>query len=288
MSKLGIVLEGGGARGAYTGGVLVWFLEHNIPVDYINGISAGAYTALNYVSKQPERMEKICTQYLASSRYAGWGAIVHEHSLAGLDYMFEYVSEHEPIDWEAYNANPVEFEFGLFNCESGEVEYFNKNDAFENFDLLKASCRLPGFTSVGHINDKYYLDGGVRTMIPIDRAEEVGIDYNIVILTKVKEYVRKPEPKWELFLLKFFIGKFPKVLEFLRRRHIEFAEEVEHIYKNQEEGKGLVLRPSVDLGVGRMCKDPVKLKEMWDLGFKDCEEHKEEIMALVKRAKGDS
>ena len=43
MTKTGLVLEGGGMRGIYTAGVLDVFLDHNITVDGVIGVSAGPY-----------------------------------------------------------------------------------------------------------------------------------------------------------------------------------------------------------------------------------------------------
>ena len=37
MKKIGLVLEGGGMRGAYTAGVLDWLLENEIYFDYYSG-----------------------------------------------------------------------------------------------------------------------------------------------------------------------------------------------------------------------------------------------------------
>ena len=42
MGKIGLVLEGGGMRGAYTAGVLDWLIEHEMVFDYVVGISSGA------------------------------------------------------------------------------------------------------------------------------------------------------------------------------------------------------------------------------------------------------
>src|SRR5499427_5061383 len=39
--KIGVVLEGGGALGLAHIGVLQWFEDHHIPVDYVAGTSMG-------------------------------------------------------------------------------------------------------------------------------------------------------------------------------------------------------------------------------------------------------
>lgn len=287
MAKLGIVCEGGGTRGAYTAGFLTWCLDNNIPIDYINGISAGAVMACLFVSKQPERMKNMVTKYVTDSRYMGVQAFLRERTVFGIDFAFDGVDELEPLDKETLMSNPVTLEYGLYHCETDTLEYFGKDEVINKPDYYKATCRLPGFVKIGEMDGQHYFDGGVKAMIPIARAEEVGIDYNIVVLTKPGNYVRKPEKKWQLAFLKLLYGnKYPKLLECLNRRHIEFAEEIDHIYKRQEEGKGFVVRPSVDMKIDRLCKDVELLTKLWELGYSDGEKYRDEIMALVKRAHG--
>ena len=57
--KTGLVLEGGGMRGAYTGGVLEAFMEKNIKFPYVIGVSAGANNGANFVAEQKKRSKEI-------------------------------------------------------------------------------------------------------------------------------------------------------------------------------------------------------------------------------------
>ena len=50
--KNGLILEGGGMRGAYTCGVLDAFLDYDIETDGVIGCSAGICHGCSYVSKQ--------------------------------------------------------------------------------------------------------------------------------------------------------------------------------------------------------------------------------------------
>lgn len=52
--KTGLVLEGGGMRGIYVAGVLDVFLEQNIHVDGVIGVSAGAIHGCSFVAGQRE------------------------------------------------------------------------------------------------------------------------------------------------------------------------------------------------------------------------------------------
>ena len=56
---VGLVLEGGGTRGAYTSGVLDVLLEQNFEFPTVYGISAGACNALSFISKQQRRNYEI-------------------------------------------------------------------------------------------------------------------------------------------------------------------------------------------------------------------------------------
>ena len=58
--KIGLVLSGGGARGFAHIGVLQWFEEHRIPVDYLAGTSMGGLIGGMYaIGKTPEEMKEI-------------------------------------------------------------------------------------------------------------------------------------------------------------------------------------------------------------------------------------
>ena len=60
--KTGLVLEGGGMRGLYTGGVLDCLMDQRIQTDYVIGVSAGACNGVSYVSGQRGRNLRINTE----------------------------------------------------------------------------------------------------------------------------------------------------------------------------------------------------------------------------------
>ena len=50
LENTGLVLEGGGMRGVYTGGILEYFMEQDLYFPYVIGVSAGACHATSYLS----------------------------------------------------------------------------------------------------------------------------------------------------------------------------------------------------------------------------------------------
>src|SRR5271154_6634708 len=60
--RIGVALEGGGALGIAHIGVLQWFEQHHIPVDYIAGTSMGSLVAGLYATGQsPASIEQLVT-----------------------------------------------------------------------------------------------------------------------------------------------------------------------------------------------------------------------------------
>src|SRR5262245_8692359 len=58
--KIGLVLSGGGARGFAHIGVLEWFEQHRIPVDYIAGTSMGGLVGGLYaIGQSPKAMRDL-------------------------------------------------------------------------------------------------------------------------------------------------------------------------------------------------------------------------------------
>src|SRR5215469_10880585 len=58
--KIGVALEGGGALGLAHIGVLQWFEEHRIPVDYIAGTSMGGLVGGFYATgRSPKEMREL-------------------------------------------------------------------------------------------------------------------------------------------------------------------------------------------------------------------------------------
>ena len=70
--KVGVALEGGGALGLAHIGVLQWFEDHHIAIDYIAGTSMGGVVGGLYaIGKSPKELEEIVTQqsrFTASDR----------------------------------------------------------------------------------------------------------------------------------------------------------------------------------------------------------------------------
>ena len=68
-------------RGAFTAGIIEYFLKNNIYFDYTIGVSAGANNGANYTSRQRIRNKKIFTELVEDERYMGVKNLIKDGSV---------------------------------------------------------------------------------------------------------------------------------------------------------------------------------------------------------------
>ena len=86
--SVGLVLEGGAMRGMYTAGVLDMFLEQQIKVDGIIGVSAGVLFGVNYVSNQKGRTIRYNKKYAKDQRYMGMKSFLLTGNIINKDFAY--------------------------------------------------------------------------------------------------------------------------------------------------------------------------------------------------------
>ena len=86
--RVGLVLEGGAMRGMYTAGVIDVFLDNEIKVDGIVGVSAGALFGVNYASGQHGRVIRYNKKYCADKRYMGFHSFLTTGNIINCDFAY--------------------------------------------------------------------------------------------------------------------------------------------------------------------------------------------------------
>lgn len=271
--KTGLVLEGGASRTIFTCGILDALLENDIYINYVAGASAGISYGVSYLSKQPGRNHKITELYMNDKRYMGFSNMLKRdnRSYYGLDFVFgEIPAKLLPFDFEEYRRNGENGFGAVTNIETGKTEYMRVSTDDKKWTVLRASCALPILFRPIKINGSYYMDGGITDSIPFKYAFDSGLDKLIVILTRPRGYVKKPEKLSGAVRLAY--PKYPKLAEALKNRHIMYNREIKELEQPEKEGRVLVLAPEKDYGIHRTENDPAVLlpfeKEGYDYGIK--------------------
>ena len=266
-NKVCLVLEGGAMRGIYTAGVIDVLLKKNIHVDAIIGTSAGALFGINYVSKQKERALRYNKHYCKRKDYMGFYSLLTTGNIMNKEFCFnKLVNELDPFDFETFKNSKTKFYATVTNLETGEAEYPEIKDFNQDMEYLRASGSMPCLSKIVEINGNKYLDGGIADSIPLRKAKEMGYGKIIVVTTRPIEY-RKEKGMFLPFKLKY--KAYPKFLERIKNRYIEYNETVEEIIKEEKAGKIFVIRPTQVVKISKIEKDPEKIEAQYQVGFKD-------------------
>ena len=269
--KTGLVLEGGGLRGIYTGGVLDVMMEQGLFPDYAVGVSAGAANAVSYLSGQKGRGYRVNMEYLGDKRYMSLSNLIRKRSLFGMDLIFDEIPNSlDVLDYDAIQRSPIEFYTGVTSCEDGRALYFGKEYLTHDCNLLCASASIPIISQPVEIDGIPCVDGGVADPIPVQKALDDGCDQIIAVLTQPRGYRQSPmrmRPAYHRML-----RRYPRLVQTLDRRHTVYnaclaqLEQLEHCLR------AFVIAPSRPLPTSWMCKDPARMQETYEIGRKDAVE----------------
>lgn len=200
IKHVGVALQGGGAHGAFTWGVLDRLLEdENIVADAMCGTSAGAVNAVTCAyglhiggpAKAKELLEELWKKIAVSGSFLfkpglldqafGQGDLYNSAGYLWFNALTQFMS---PYNFNPFNYNPlrdilndlIDFEDlhkynkkKLFICATNVKT--NRAKIFSNkeitVDSVLASACLPFLFQAVEINGEYYWDGGYMGNPPI-------------------------------------------------------------------------------------------------------------------------
>lgn len=188
--RIGVVLSGGGSRGAFQAGVMHHLSQFKIIEDSVvvySGVSVGALNAAGAACHGMASMRDLWKDIRSEDVYRKYGTI---RSLVRLwrhggprstgplrNLLTELV--------DTSNLPPVPFTCGAVNIDDGQYVEFHSNSGMEQaIDYLVASASIPGVVPPVTIDGSRYWDGGLRNPTPIGQAIQYDVDYLIIIGTE--------------------------------------------------------------------------------------------------------
>ncbi|WP_326909207.1 patatin-like phospholipase family protein [Sedimentibacter sp. MB31-C6] len=206
IKKVGIVLEGGGAKGAYQIGVLKSLKELNIKYDFVVGTSIGAVNGIAYVLGEYEKFSEMWSNLNFSIENHNKSKHSQPLNLKKIlnnidDFESKYLHSEginpEPIidlykkniNENAVRSSNIIYGLTTYNLTDKKTMNLFINDIPEGFlhEFVFASCNLPIFTPKS-INGKYYLDGSINSRLPIDMVAKRGCNIIITVRLRPEEY----------------------------------------------------------------------------------------------------
>ena len=209
--RIGVALEGGGALGLAHIGVLQWFEEHHIPVDYIAGTSMGSLVGGLYATGQsPAEMQKLVTSLDWPFIIGGWtpyqdlsyrrkeDARAYPNGIAfgfknGFDLpsglnagqQISLIIDHQTLaysDVKSFDDLPIPFRCVSTELVSGKRHVFTKGPVGE---AMRSSMSLPGVFSPVRVGNDLYVDGALVDNLPSDVVRDMGPDIVIAVHLQV-------------------------------------------------------------------------------------------------------
>lgn len=283
MNQVGLVLEGGGMRGVYTGGVLECFLDHGIHIPYVVGVSAGACNAASYISRQKGRNEKVTIDYVNHPRYVGLRNLIREKSVFGWSLIFDEIPNRlVPFDYETFYQVEDRMWVGMTDAMTGEAVYVEKKETKEKGNILamiQASSSLPFVSPPVKAGGRILFDGGLADPIPFGKSIEDGNTRHIIVSTKAVGYRKSPfKHSW---MTKRVYGRYPGLVKAITGRYKVYNEAMEQAEAMDKSGEAILIQPTAHVEVGRLTKDQAKLKELFQLGYRDAEAQLDRVKAWV-------
>lgn len=281
--KTGLVLEGGALRAIFSSGVCDALLEGNVLTDYFVGVSAGVAYGVSYLSRQPRRNLEVVTRFAPDKRYMGINNLLDKdnRSYFGLEFSYHTIPKQlVPFDYEALAAYPGQAEAVLTNLYTGRADYLPIPRDDDPEKVIQATCAMPLLFPIYHIQGQPYLDGGIADGIPWKRALEQGCDRVIVVLTRPRGYLRKPDKA--LKLIRRTYEEYPEFVKLMEHRHELYNESRAALFQSEQQGKVLVIAPDSTLGVKRTERNTEKLRLLWGAGYEMTANRMDEIREYLK------
>lgn len=281
MSRIGLVIEGGGLRGIYTAGVLDSLMENDIYIPYVIGVSMGACNGASYISRQIGRTKRATLDYLHDKRYISYRRLFKKETLFGMDFIFnEIPNELVPFDYKTYVESSQKFVVVTTDCNSGDAVYYDNKDMDKENKLLRASSSLPLISNVVKYKGKELLDGGISDSIPVKKALSDGNEKLVIILTQPSGY-RKKLTKG-MFMARKLYSDYPNLIKAIENRHRGYNETLEYIEQLELAGKAFVIRPKEALKVKRAERNIEKLEKCYEIGYEQMGRSIKELNDFLK------
>ncbi len=280
--KRGLILEGGAMRGLFTAGVMDVLMEAGMPFDGAIGVSAGACFGCNYKSGQIGRVLRYNCRFCADPRYSGLDILRKTGNIYSTDFCYREVPlVHDPFDFAAYEANPMDFYVVATDVLTGRPVY-HKYTGWDDhgFDWIRASASMPLVSQMVEIEGRQYLDGGISDSVPLSFFESIGYDRNLLVLTQPMSYRKKPNPLLPLLRRKY--KRYPLLVKAIQDRHMMYNRTLDSIAHREARGEIFVIRPAEKLPVGKVEKDPEKLRLAYEMGRREAEKSLPQLRAFLQ------
>ncbi|MDZ7330368.1 MAG: patatin-like phospholipase family protein [candidate division KSB1 bacterium] len=180
--KIGLVLSGGGAKGAGQLGMMLYLAEQGLQPEFISGISVGSLNATFWAQEGDlHLLERLWREIKGNSDiyknnwFRPWKLI---RSIYDNTPLWKKIKKY--IDLDKLKQSPIELKIGTVQLQTGA--YLLVDKTHHDFQkMLLASTAIPMVFPAITYEGRQYVDGGVRDSAPLKPAIQAGCDQIFVL-----------------------------------------------------------------------------------------------------------
>lgn len=255
MTKIGVVLSGGGIRGVAHIGLLKFLEEQGIKPTHFAGASAGSIVgALAAAGHPPDKILEIAKEHkIFSLIKPSWPSL----GLTALDKLPQLMRKY--IDVEKIEDLPRPLAISASSITQAKSKIFQSGPLFQ---VIQASCSIPVIFRPVEIDGELYVDGGLLNNIPSQ-----GIRDEVDVLLGFNLVPGEPMNKENISsMFKLAIRTFELAISSSAKEGAEMCDLMLIAGKTDEDA--LFFSNNVE--------------KIYERGYRTAEEHKEEILALCQ------
>ena len=287
--KTALFFEGGSMRAAYTCAVAAYLLEKGIFFDNVYGVSAGSSNAVNYVSRDADRVIQSFTNFADLPGTGGVKTFIQGKGMWNAYHIYQEMGLPDgdlPFDFETFKANPAKVTIVAFERDTGRDRFFREYEMATINDLMirvRASSTLPIMMPPPCIDGRWYYDGGFATGggLPLKRIEEDGFEKVFVVRTRPRGFRREQTYDWA----RWAFPHRPFLRDALLNRADNYNAACDLLDEWERQGRAYVFYCD-DLTLSGTERDFAPLARNFEAGYAQIQREWPQLMAFLERAEG--
>ncbi len=165
MTKVGVALSGGGARGIAHLGVLQALDDMGVQIQAISGTSSGAIAGAFYAGGMPPK--EVLDLIIKTSLYKFLRPAISRTGLLKIQQLRRLFEKHLPQT--SFQGLQRELTVVATDIVKGQSAYFKEGNLI---DSVLASCCMPVIFDPIKIEGISYIDGGILNNLPIEPLQQ--------------------------------------------------------------------------------------------------------------------
>ena len=245
--KVGLVIEGGALRSAFSFGVLKSWCDAGLTFPYTVAVSLGSVAAAYFRARQGEALEAAYGDYFEASGEIGrLGVLKGERVINGPSFL-QTVLAKNPLDMTAFSAAEGSLYMASTRSDNGDGVFWRLDGVSEEKplrQLLAAGVTFPGMGEAVPLVERSYFDGSIAEPLPVSEALAQGCERIVVLATHPVGYdMSRPHLAPSVALA---LSNTPMTRNVYLLSHLHYNRELHRLHALEREGRAMVVAPLVE------------------------------------------